>query len=152
MEVCEWLTFASYWKDERFEKKKADPDSKDALRRAGDDIYEPIRDKALDPSDYQQHPSLHSHPSGDENQNTKHHDLGGEHVLIAPEGHFIYRPPFAVELPEKLRRAFLPLSRGHRSRFDDEVIPAFQTFFGDLLGRQAPAALPMAAPLPGTGS
>jgi len=146
MEVCEKLTFASYWKDERFEKKKADPDSKNALRRAGDNIYEPIQDNALDPSGYKQHPSLHSNPSGDENQNTKHHDLGGEYVLIAPEGHFIYRPPFAVELPEKLRRAFLTLSRGHRSRFTEEEVSAFKTFFEDLLGSFAPDTLPMATP------
>lgn len=78
MKIWQKLTSTKYWQDRRFERKKADPYSKDALRRAGDNIYEPIPENAEAPRGYRQHPCLHSLPNSDENTKTKRHDLGGK--------------------------------------------------------------------------
>ncbi|MCF8032196.1 MAG: hypothetical protein K9K66_03010 [Desulfarculaceae bacterium] len=116
------------------------------MPRLGDNIHEPTTHPATQPGHFRQHPSAHSYGMNENPQN-KRRDLAGKYVLIAPEGAFVYRGlKQAVPLPARLREAVTPLSRGHRSRFDDQVISSFKTFFTRLLKAYGRQDLPLAAP------
>ncbi|MCB2225186.1 MAG: hypothetical protein KQH53_00810 [Desulfarculaceae bacterium] len=131
MQVERTLPFEKYW--EEFEIKKADMQSDDPIRRLGDNIYKPEVNKETGLTEFTQQPSMHSNGLA-ENQANKAHDLSGKNVLIASEGAFVYPgPENPVPLKQDLYKAFTPLSRGHRSRFDRKVIDSFQTFFEGLL-------------------
>ncbi len=144
MRIDEKLTFEKYWRDERFESKKPSLSEKQPLCKFGDNIYKPLRPDASEPNDFQQLPSMHSNGQH-ENLDNKAHDLKGKHVLIAHQGSFVYLSSKSKDLPGQLRNALLPLRRGHRSRFPDNVVSAFHNFFQDLFGRYSGKAPPPTA-------
>jgi hypothetical protein len=108
MKVTEKLSFADYWGDSRFIKKRADIKSDDPSVCAGDNIYQPISK-----SEYKQKPSYHSSDDGCECLSTKEHDLNGKFVLISDQ--FTYFGGDTTKLPANL--ADLVVTRGHK-RFE----------------------------------
>jgi hypothetical protein len=112
MKVDEKLDFATYWCDHRFRCKR--PSKATRVQRLGDNIYEPLGN-----GQFRQLPSLHSKPPfGDEDPQSKRHDLSGKYVLVAKD--FVYfgadGPPVPVELE------FLRVGRGHRCHFEPEEL------------------------------
>lgn len=108
MKVTEKLSFADYWKDKRFKKKRAKFKSADLVRCAGDNIYQ-----LISASEYLQKPSFHSNDDGTECTSSKIHDLNGQFVLISDR--FSYFGSDARNLPANL--SDLGVTRGHK-RFE----------------------------------
>jgi Nucleotide modification associated domain 2 len=71
MHVAEKITFADYWRDTRFARKKADIRSSNLKHQRGDNIYEPLNEGG-----YRQHPSMHSKGFA-EDEKAKRKDLSG---------------------------------------------------------------------------
>lgn len=104
MRVKERLTFAEYWNDARFRRKRAS--KKNALTACGDNIYRPTA-RGL-----RQLSSVHSNEDGTQNAETKRRDLSGQYVLISDD--FVY---FGLNPhPRRLPRCFgqMIVGRGHR--------------------------------------
>ena len=121
MEVGERLTFADYWRDRRFKRKRPAWTSRRLLTRCGDNIYRP-----LPGGDYEQQPSQHwDHEVGQENPRTKQHDTAVDAVLAGRE--FVYFGGEGPALPEDLD--FLAVTRGHRSRFTAGQVALAREFF-----------------------
>lgn len=99
-------SFAAYWRDRRFARKKPRYDRTLAMK-CGDNIYEPKSDGT-----YRQLRSTHS-DGGRENPVKKARDLGGKRVLISEN--FTYFGSQAIELPATLEN--LVVGRGHKCRF-----------------------------------
>lgn len=126
MRVAERLSFTEYWSALRFRDKRPDRTSASASLRRGDNIYEPAGTGA-----FHQLPSAHSHADGTENPESKAHDLGGRHVLVA--GDFVYFGGGGPPLPPEL--AFLKVGRGHRCRFTQEQVGRFIKWMSGQTGR-----------------
>jgi hypothetical protein len=97
MKVQESLSFAEYWTDARFERKRPRRE-KGASRQArqGDNCYKP---KGTD--NYEQLPSWHyDNKNGREDPRSKKRDLGGQRVLIGRR--FCYYGAQAISVPEHL--------------------------------------------------
>jgi hypothetical protein len=108
MKVDEKLDFATYWRDPRFQCKR--PSKATREQRRGDNIYEPLGN-----GQFRQLPSLHSKPPfGDEDPQSKSHDLSGKYVLVGRD--FVYFGADGPEVPAQLE--FLRVGRGHRCRFE----------------------------------
>jgi len=110
MRVNEVLSFARYWRDRRFCRKRPKWSEGLTVQRVGDNCYEPLGDRR-----FRQHRGHHSRPDGREHERTMAHDLSGLNVLASR--HFTYYGARAVKLPEHL--AFAVPGRGHRVRFSD---------------------------------
>lgn len=122
MKVTDCLTFPDYY--ENFPKKIPDF-SKDTKYKCGDNIYKP-RD---DGNGFEQLRSFHSHkPLSDDNwslhRSNAIHDLNGKYVLISNE--FIYFGNKTVPLFGDLKT--LIVTRGHRCRFDQEILDSVEEF------------------------
>jgi hypothetical protein len=114
------LTFAAYWGDERFKKKRPVLDTGRVRDKCGDNIYEPDRSAALG---FRQIPSQHSTPrfKASEDQDKKAHDLNGDRVLVSTD--FVYYGGGGPDLPQKL--AFLKVVRGHRCDLPQQQVRVF---------------------------
>jgi hypothetical protein len=123
MEVGEVMTFADYWSDPRFARKRPDWSGTSRVDYCGDNCYEPIHS-----DQYLQRRSLHSKKDGTEDVSHKKRDLGGKNVLISYR--FWYFGQDAIELPQNL--AFLRTGRGHRSLFTDSQIIMVKRFLAQL--------------------
>lgn len=123
MKVSKVLSFADYWRGDRYELKRPIFKSPTKLRRMGDNIYEPD-----DKGGFRQLPSVHSRPDGAEHPGKKEHDLDGFNVLVADR--FAYFGVEAPELPGSL--AFLRVGRGHRCRFTDSEVAEVSSWFEEL--------------------
>ena len=75
-------------------------------------------------------PSSHSFKDGTENPDSKTHDLGGRHVLVADE--FVYFGGSGPDLPTELE--FLIGGRGHRCRFTREQVELFTEWINQQQG------------------
>jgi hypothetical protein len=136
MKVEKKLSFADYWHDPAFARKRVDVST--ARGRCGDNIYEP-----LDGGSWKQHPSLHSQePFGNvECESEKKKDLSGKFALIARE--FVYHGAGAIPLPAGLA-SVLTVARGYRNNFDEPTLRAWEEFMATQpRGRQGdPSCLP----------
>ena len=119
MEVTDKKTYAEYFTEREYSKKKPNVRSKDRRRRNGDNIYKPTGRGA-----YRQLPSVHSHRDGSEKESTKRVDLHSDNVLISRK--FTYWGKERKLLPSSLK--FLIVGRGHRSHFSQKEIDTFLKF------------------------
>lgn len=110
-------SYTDYWTDLRFRLKK--PNNAGGFRsEQGDNIYQPVVSGG-----YRQLWSRHSNGEAEDERN-KAHDLGGRRVLISET--FSYFGSIALPLPPELRP--LVVTRGHRSKFTDEMKLHFMRF------------------------
>jgi hypothetical protein len=114
-------SFAEYWGDRRFRAKR--PSYKKEIRkRCGDNIYQPVGTGS-----YRQLRSTHSNGEV-EHKGNKTHDLSGKRVLVSET--FAYFGSKALPLPPQFR--CLVVTRGHRSRFSEELKAEFIRFAGTM--------------------
>ena len=125
MRVSETLTFAEYWNDPRFQKKK--PNLYGSYRMAcGDNIYCP-----LDGGGWQQLNSYHSKEDGSQYQKHVDRDTSVDRVLISDD--FVYYGAEGPEIPEALRDAGLVLSgRGRKKIENAATITEFEAWLAGL--------------------
>jgi len=128
MEVAERLTFAEYWKDERFTLKK--PDMGGGLRAGyGDNIYHHDED-----GNWVQEYSHHSLPDGTLNLDNLNRDTSKDAVLVSYD--FVYWGSLAPEVPLHLRDFedddLRPRGRADRSRFSDSMRAAVFDWFNSI--------------------
>jgi hypothetical protein len=122
--VKEKMTFADYWGDRRFRRKRPSWGSKRIIDRCGDNCYEPAGRGG-----YKQHPSGHwDHDHAREDEVAKQHDTRHDAVLVSRK--FVYFGRSGPELPGDL--SFLRVGRGHRSRFSPDEIALTREFFDAL--------------------
>jgi hypothetical protein len=121
MKVTEICSFDGYFNDPRFAKKipncsnQHGTKQEQALRKCGDNIYEPLRNGR-----YRQLRSTHSGPKPfgrEENRKKKEKDLKSKNVLISSADNFYYFGANAGEMPPEIKKA-LRAGRGHKV-FDD---------------------------------
>jgi hypothetical protein len=103
MRVSEILSFEDYFNDSRFMAKKPKLDGHSEVARHGDNIYQPLRHKATEASDFKQLRNPHHWDRGcsDTRTTSKAHDLAGRNVLIGTEFAYFGRNP--LEIPETIR-------------------------------------------------
>jgi len=127
MRVTEVISFAGYWSDRRFRRKRPRFDTGRLVHKQGDSIYEPLPDGS-----FMQHRSRHAHPDGTENLIQKRRDLGGKYVLVSDD--FVYLGAEAIDLPPEFKR--ITVGRGHRrlrgGGRDAGLVKGFLAFFEDL--------------------
>jgi hypothetical protein len=103
MHVDEKLTIAKYFEDERFADKISNPHSDQAVQRAGDNIYKPLRSDAIEPSDFEQLRNPH-HWDGSSScgvGDARKRDVNGGFVLIGRR--FAYFGQDALHIPAEVR-------------------------------------------------
>lgn len=114
MKVGEVLSFADYWRDRRFRRKRPRWTETATVERCGDNCYQPLRGGG-----FRQLPSRHyDHARDREHPRAKVRDLGGENVLVSRR--YSYFGSAAEEWPPEL--AFAIPGRGHRVRFAPEQV------------------------------
>lgn len=118
MLVKEVLTYKEYFNDDRFAAKIPGYTKGKVVYKCGDNIYKPLPD-----GDFQQLQSVHSNGQY-KNLDTKAHDLGGKNVLISENFYYFGSQP--LDLPLELHD--LKVGRGHKNKFSDNVILAFEEF------------------------
>jgi len=125
MRVHEALTFAEYWSDPRFEKKK--PNLYGSYRMAcGDNIYRPIEGGG-----WKQLNSYHSKENGSQFQKHINRDTSIDRVLISDD--FVYFGAEGPEIPEALKDAGLVLSgRGRKKIEEAATIADFESWLEGL--------------------
>ena len=148
MRVTKTMEFVDYWVASRFLVKRPDM-SAGGEKALGDNIYHP--GPGVD--GWVMEWSQHSNPD-DGSQNAKHTrtDISGVKALISDD--FVYWGNDGPPLPDEL--AELVHGRGHKSRANDPLIPAFIEWFeGQPRGRLGwPTKKPLPVPMPkptGTG-
>ena len=128
MRVTEILSTMEYWRDERFEKKKADLNH-NWVSASGDNIYAPISRGG-----WRQLDSYHSRSGGRQHDEHMEHDTGVERILISDD--FMY---FGAEGP-MLPRQFLAgnemdllrARRNYQRVREGRVIDAFERWVRSL--------------------
>jgi hypothetical protein len=138
MRVSEKLSFAEYWRDPRFRRKR--PNLRGSTRDAyGDNIYEPAADGS-----YIQHDSHHSLPCGVTNVFNRTKDTGTDAVLISDD--FVYFGGVGPAIPDDLRNYLgydlCATTQGHLSRFPPgfvELVDGWFTAFPERGVRGLPA-------------
>ena len=103
MHVDEKLRIAEFFLDDRFADKIPSPDSRQAVLRAGDNIYRPRRPDAVLPTDFEQLRNPH-HCDGSSNcgvGDDRKRDINGEYVLIGRR--FVYFGRESLHIPVELR-------------------------------------------------
>lgn len=125
MRVHETLTFAEYWSDPRFEKKK--PSLYGSYRMAcGDNIYRPIEGGG-----WKQRNSYHSNHDGSQRKDHTDKDTKVDRVLIS--NHFVYFGAEGPPIPEALKKANLVHSGiGEHSLTNIPVITAFEAWLNEI--------------------
>ena len=125
MRVGEALTFAEYWNDPRFEKKK--PSLFGSYRMAcGDNIYSP-----KEGGGWQQLNSYHSQENGSPFPKHINRDTSVDRVLISDD--FVYFGAEGPEIPTHLKEAGLVLiGRGRKKIEEPAVIADFETWLEEL--------------------
>jgi hypothetical protein len=129
MRVTGKMSFADYWRDRRYERKR--PNLQLNERRAcGDNIYRPLAGGR-----FRQQPSGHSMDDGRGDERTKAKDLRGRFVLVSRD--FVYYGAKAIELPPRFRG--LIVGRGHRklaltgaTAREIQLLRDFESFFCQL--------------------
>ncbi|NJD33089.1 MAG: hypothetical protein FIB04_14520 [Gammaproteobacteria bacterium] len=103
MRVEEVLSIAEYFGDRRFARKIPSLAGGPEVHRHGDNIYQPICDRAAVPEHFEQLRNLHhwDHAHDCEDARSKRHDVGGRRVLVATE--FVYFGREALQVPDFAR-------------------------------------------------
>ena len=95
MKVTDKISYQEYWHNPIYDRKKPDLLSPHTIDKAGDNIYQPLKDNPLLSSDFQQI----------ENKNHKEwdqmHDLSGKFVLISEC--FYYFGAASIVIPKDIR-------------------------------------------------
>lgn len=125
MRVREALTFAEYWNDPRFIRKK--PNLFGSYRMAcGDNIYRPTEGGG-----WKQLNSYHSNEDGTPFQKHINRDTSVDRVLISDD--FVYFGAEGPEMPDNLKNAGLLLSgRGRKKIENPTAISQFETWLEGL--------------------
>lgn len=138
MQVGEKLRIAKYFEDDRFADKVPNPDSDQAVQRAGDNIYKPLRPDAVEPSDFEQMRNPH-HWDGSSSCGVgyaRKRDVNGGFVLIGRR--FAYFGQNALHIPAEVRPA-VPngVSPYGAPTHDEECVQAFVDYvFEQAEGKQ----------------
>ena len=123
--VEEALTFAEYWEDPRFRRKRANWDSPSRIEQVGDNAYEPDGRGG-----FEQHRSMHwNHARDREGTFNKRRDLRPGKVLVGRA--FTYFGGEGPELPGDLN--FLRVGRAHKCRFNGPQVKSCLEWFASLL-------------------
>jgi hypothetical protein len=126
MQVREALTFAEYWSDQRFARKK--PNLGGSYRMAcGDNIYSP------NPAEggWNQLNSFHSQNDGTPFRKHINRDTSVNRVLVSKD--FVYFGAEGPEVPEALKDAGIVRSgRGRLKITDTKKLVAFEDWLNDL--------------------
>ena len=129
MQVEEILTYAQYYRDERFSEKIPNYSKRKVIYKRGDNIYKPLPN-----GKFRQLRSAHSKEC-QEDPKAKAVDLGGINILIARA--FYYFGGSGPDLPKHLHE--LKVRRGHKCRFPPDTISDFSKFIEEYpLGVNAP--------------
>ena len=129
MQVEEILTYAQYYRDERFSEKIPNYSKRKVICKRGDNIYKPLPN-----GKFWQLRSAHSKEC-QEDLKAKAVDLGGVNILIARTFH--YFGGSGPDLPKHLHE--LKVRRGHKCRFPSDMISDFSKFIEEYpLGVNAP--------------
>ncbi|MCY4258680.1 MAG: hypothetical protein OXC91_00260 [Rhodobacteraceae bacterium] len=126
MQVDESLTFAEYWGDPRFTRKKPDLFGSYCMA-CGDNIYRP------DPvgNGWRQLNSYHSEKDGTPHQGHLQRDTGANRVLVS--GRFAYFGAEGPQIPQDLKCAgLIHQSSGYRKIEDPETITALESWLCQL--------------------
>ncbi|WP_207187274.1 hypothetical protein [Rhodothalassium salexigens] len=125
MRVQESLTFAEYWNDPRFARKK--PNMHGSYRMAcGDNIYCPT-----DEGGWHQLNSYHSRADGAPYPKHINRDTSVDRVLISKD--FVYFGAEGPPIPDELKTARIVLAgRGRRKVTDTDAIAAFEAWLDEL--------------------
>lgn len=138
MHVEEKLRIAEYFEDERFADKIPNPDSDQAVQRAGDNIYRPLRPDAIAPSDFEQLRNP-NHWDGSSNcgvGDARKTDVNGQYVLIGRR--FVYFGRNALHIPGDVRPA-VPTNMsayGAPTRHEDRIRSFVEYVFEQADGKQ----------------
>jgi hypothetical protein len=126
MQVQEALTFAEYWSDPRFARKK--PNLGGSYRMAcGDNIYSPNPAEGS----WNQLNSFHSQNDGTPFQKHINRDTSVNRVLVSKD--FVYFGAEGPEVPEALKDAGIVCSgRGRLKITDTKKLVAFEDWLNDL--------------------
>lgn len=138
MHIDEKRTIAEYFDDDRFTDKIPNPHSDQAVRRAGDNIYKPLRPDAVEPSDFEQlrNPNHWDGSSSCGVGDARKRDVNGGFVLIGRR--FVYFGQNALHIPAEVRPA-VPngVSPYGAPTHDDERVQAFVDYvFEQAEGKQ----------------
>ncbi len=118
MRVSEAMSFAEYWKDPRFRRKR--PDMNSSKKRAcGDNIYHVDRDTGQ----FVQVPLYHSCSDGTPDFDKLAHDTKVDRVLISDD--FVYWGGDGPPVPEFRGVRVCHTTQKHKSNFPDEVVREF---------------------------
>jgi hypothetical protein len=121
MQVDRRIPFAQYFADRDYTRKIPKLHSSRRIEQVGDNIYRPLREPALAPSDFLQLPNdQHYDKVRDQPDPKSHHrDLSGQYVLAATR--FVYFGRAALEVPEHCRPAVPRGQSAHGVRTWDEA-------------------------------
>lgn len=130
MRVTEKMTFAEYWNDPRFRRKRPIL-GKSKLAFYGDNIYRPTA------AGFEQLHSHHSLADGSVNAHNRDKDTGSNNVLVSEE--YVYFGRSAPQVPAYLRDFdgidLCPPTQGHISlKIFPEMRSSVEAYFNDLLG------------------
>jgi hypothetical protein len=125
MRITEKISFASYWVDPRFKRKR--PNLRGSTRDAyGDNIYEPASGGS-----FIQHNSHHSLAGGGTNLFNRNKDTGTDAILISDD--FVYfggsGPPVPAELRSYHGYDLCASTQGHLSRFPPGFVELVEGWF-----------------------
>lgn len=124
MRVQETLTFAEYWSDPRFSRKK--PNMYGSYRMAcGDNIYDPT-----DGDDWNQLNSYHSRADGTPYPKHINRDTSVDRVLISAD--FVYFGAEGPPIPDELKAGIVLAGRGRLKVTDTDAIAAFEAWLDEL--------------------
>lgn len=116
MEVEEVMTYASYWADARFRRKRPRMQATTKYM-VGDNIYHEEDGRWV------QEDSLHSNPDGSTNLDHLNKDTDVDRVLVSSD--FCYWGGSGLEIPEHLRSSHYKnpwyMGRAHRNHFEEEL-------------------------------
>ena len=138
MRVTETLEFDDYWVAPRFCVKRPDM-SAGGEKALGDNIYRPGANGWI------MEWSQHSNSDGSQNMEHTRVDTSGVKALISDD--FVYWGDDGERIPDEL--AGLVHGRGHKSRANDPLIPAFIEWFNrQKKGRLGMPTTPLPKPMP----
>ena len=128
MRVTEALSTLEYWRDARFEKKKADLNH-NWVAASGDNIYAPSSHGG-----WRQLDSYHSHSDGRPNDEHREHDTGVGGILISDD--FVYFGAEGPMLPRQFlggnEMDLLRAPRNYQRVREAEVVNAFEQWVRSL--------------------
>jgi len=121
MKVTDKISFSEYWKNQKYENRKPQPDNINNIRKRGDNIYEPKVETPITYSDYKQL----KNPNHTEKDKIK--DLSGKFALISSNFYYFGSTPVTIPTDIRPKVPFGQSSHGVQTH-DDEKILKFLSF------------------------